>query len=65
MGLGNPGNNEEYRAIFNECIENGYILLGKGGEVDWSDPRFDDDEEVKKADVDLPSARTGARTSQQ
>lgn len=49
MGLGNPGNNEEYRAIFNECIENGYILLGKGGEVDWSDPRFDDDEEVKKS----------------
>ena len=45
MGLGNPAVQEEH-AIFDECIENGYVLLGYGGDVDWSEDRFDDPQEI-------------------
>lgn len=30
-----------------ECFENGYVLLGWGGEVDWSDPSITDLDAVK------------------
>ena len=36
MSLGNP-DWEEDQPIFNECIENGYVLLNYGGEVDFTD----------------------------
>ena len=39
MGLGNPITVEE-QGIFEECIEEGYALLGWGGEVDWSDDAY-------------------------
>ena len=45
MGLGNPADQEQH-AIFDECIENGYVLLGYGGDVDWSEDRFDDPQEI-------------------
>ena len=45
MGLGNPADQEQH-AIFDECIENGYVLLGYGGHVDWSEDRFDDYQEI-------------------
>ena len=39
MGLGNPVAADE-QGIFEECIENGYALLGWGGNLDWSDKSF-------------------------
>ena len=45
MGLGNRSNpNDQW--VLGECIENGCALLGYGGDVDWSDPRYDDDKEI-------------------
>ncbi|WP_043532056.1 AAA family ATPase [Litchfieldella xinjiangensis] len=35
MSLGNTQQGEEY--IFDECIENGYVLLGYGHDIDFSD----------------------------
>mgnify|MGYP006268855683 CR=1 FL=1 len=37
-----PTWDESFAYLFDECIENGYILLGYGGEVDWSPPEFRD-----------------------
>ena len=45
MSLGNPDHLED-EGIFDECIENGCVLLGYGGEVDWSEDRFDDPQEI-------------------
>ncbi|MCY4592276.1 MAG: AAA family ATPase [Alphaproteobacteria bacterium] len=39
MGLGNPTAASE-QGIFQECVDNGCVLLGWGGNVDWSDPTF-------------------------
>lgn len=39
MSLGRMGV-EDY--IFDAAIEGGYAVLGWGGDVDWSDPRYDD-----------------------
>ena len=47
MGLGNPIAAEE-QGIFEECIENGYALLGWGGNVDWSESTFSQYEKVLK-----------------
>ena len=47
MGLGNPIAADE-QGIFEECIENGYALLGWGGNVDWSETTFSQYEEVLK-----------------
>lgn len=35
-------------AIFQDAIRDGYIVLGYGGDVDWSDPRFDKWEAIKE-----------------
>ena len=45
MGLGDPADQEQH-SIFDECIENGYVLLGYGGDVDWSEDRFDNPREI-------------------
>ena len=45
MSLGNPAVQEEH-GIFDECIENGYVLLNYGRNVDWSEDRFDDPREI-------------------
>ena len=56
MGLGNPAVQEEH-AIFDECIENGYVLLGYGGDVDWSEDRFDDHQSIlERWQEDNPNA---------
>ena len=38
MSLGNPADPEQ-QGIFGECIANDYVVLGYGGDVDWSDER--------------------------
>ena len=40
MGLGDPKAEDE-QGIFQECIRNGYALLGWGGDKSWEDSRFD------------------------
>jgi 5-methylcytosine-specific restriction enzyme B len=39
MSLGRAGTEDH---IYDAAIEGGYIVLGWGGEVDWSDPRYED-----------------------
>lgn len=39
MSLGRAGSEDH---IYDAAIEGNYIVLGWGGEVDWSDPRYDD-----------------------
>ncbi|MFC4594099.1 AAA family ATPase [Sphingobium tyrosinilyticum] len=39
MSLGRAGAEDH---IYDAAIEGGYIVLGWGGEVDWSDPRYED-----------------------
>jgi 5-methylcytosine-specific restriction protein B len=45
MGLGAIGA-EDF--VYEAAIEGDYIVLGWGGDVDWSDPRFDDQAEVER-----------------
>ncbi len=47
MSLGRSWASED-DAIYQDAIRNGYIVLGWGGEVDWSDPEFDDWEGIKE-----------------
>ena len=45
MSLGDPkcwGGSPEKASIFAECINSGCVLLEYGGDIDWSDPRYDD-----------------------
>lgn len=42
-----PTWDEAYAYLFEECIANGYILLGYGGEVDWSAPAFNTFEAIR------------------
>lgn len=46
-------------AIFQDAIRDGYIVLGYGGEVDWSDPRFDKWEAIKERWREDHPAATG------
>ncbi|PWG03525.1 hypothetical protein DF286_12060 [Sphingosinicella humi] len=39
MSLGRSGSEDH---IFEAAIEGNYVALGYGGDVDWSDPRYDD-----------------------
>ena len=44
MSLGDPkcwGRTSHDNAIFAECIANDYVLLEFGGDIDWSDSRYD------------------------
>ena len=62
MSLGNPTVKDEYQEIFDECIRNGYVLLNYGGEVDWSDERFDHIDEIRKHWQEQPDARDNDST---
>ena len=49
MSLGDPkcwGGSQEKAGIFAECIETGCVLLEYGGDIDWSDARYDSWEQV-------------------
>lgn len=45
MSLGRAGIEEQ---VYQDAISGGYVVLGWGGEVDWSDPRFDHWEAIKE-----------------
>lgn len=47
MSLGRASAAED-DAIFQDAIDGGYVVLGWGGDVDWSDPRFDRWEAIKE-----------------
>ena len=49
MSLGDPkswGGTTEGSAVFAECIDRGCVLLDRGGDIDWSDSRYDDWQEI-------------------
>ena len=46
MSLGRSSASED-DWIFQDAIAGGYVVLGWGGDVDWSDPRYDDFAEIK------------------
>lgn len=46
MSLGRA-NTESDAYLFDECLDGGYVLLGWGGEIDWSDPIFERYEAIK------------------
>ncbi len=58
MSLGNP-DVEDDQPIFNECIENGYVLLNYGGEVDFTDAHFAAPEEIDNHLEGLPNPPPG------
>ncbi len=47
MSLGRSREAED-DVIYQDAIEGGYVVLGWGGDVDWSDPRFDDFPAIKE-----------------
>ena len=54
MSLGDSGARDESQIIFDECIENGYVLLNYGGKVDFTDARFDTPEGIENLLHELP-----------
>jgi len=47
MSLGRSWSSED-DVIFENALAGKYVVLGWGGNVDWSDPKYDDWEEIKK-----------------
>lgn len=47
MSLGRSWASED-DAIYQDAIRDGYVTLGWGGEVDWSDPRYDKWDAIKE-----------------
>ncbi|MBV1692069.1 AAA family ATPase [Novosphingobium sp. G106] len=47
MSLGRSRNAAD-DAIYQDAIRDGYVVLGWGGDVDWSDPRFEQWEAIKE-----------------
>jgi 5-methylcytosine-specific restriction protein B len=47
MSLGRSSAAED-DVIYQDAINGGYVVLGWGGEVDWSDPRYDDWTAIKE-----------------
>ncbi len=50
---------EEGDRIFQDAIDGGYVVLGYGGEVDWSDPRFDRFDAIKERWREVDRDATG------
>lgn len=48
MSLGRA-NDDEDAYLFKEAIDNGYVHLGYGGKLDWSDPKFNKFDAIKHA----------------
>ena len=51
MALGDPkssGGREPTDALFGKCIDEGCVFLEYGGEIDWSDARYNDGSEILK-----------------
>ena len=51
MSLGDPkswGAAPEKESVFDECMENGYVLLEYGGNIDWSDRRYNNWKEIRE-----------------
>ena len=46
MSLGPSREDKKYEKIFKQSMESGYACLGHGGNVDWSDPKFDSNYEI-------------------
>ena len=49
MSLGDPnawGGTHESSAVFAECIDSECVLLERGGDIDWSAPRYDNWQEI-------------------
>ena len=61
MSLGNPAG-DEYQRIFDECIDNGYVLLDCGGELDWSNERFEHIAEIRDHLKGLPDIHRNSQT---
>ncbi len=58
MGLGIPRIENH---IFDECITNNYVLLGWGGEIDWSDRCYDNiDNILARWQEEYPESKTQA-----
>lgn len=50
MSLGDPkswGGKPVGDTVFRECIDNGFMLLEYGGDIDWSDSLYDDWKEIE------------------
>ena len=64
MSLGDPkswGAAPEKEPLFGECVENGYALLEYGGDIDWSDRRYDDWKEIRERWRKDQNPKPGAR----
>ena len=51
MSLGDPkswGGSARDSAVFAECIDDDCVLLEYGGDIDWSEPRYDDWKEIRE-----------------
>ena len=49
MSLGDPkswGGTANGSSVFAECIDRGCVLLDRGGDIDWSESRYDDWQEI-------------------
>ncbi|GEO01867.1 hypothetical protein NSE01_36990 [Novosphingobium sediminis] len=55
MGLGEIGQEDD---VYEDAIANGYIALGWGGDLDWSDPAFTDKDAIKARWLDERPAET-------
>ena len=58
MSLGRA-HNEDDAYIFEDCIENGQVLLGWGGSVDWSPARFNSSEGILQGWQAIEPGATG------
>ncbi len=62
MGLGAVGGDEH---IYSAALDGGYVALGWGADVDWSDPRFKSLAEMRKEwATRYPEDKTPSQTSQ-
>jgi 5-methylcytosine-specific restriction enzyme B len=62
MSLGAIGSEDQ---VYSAAVAGNYVALGWGGDVDWSDPRFADSEEMRKEwTTRHPEDKTPSQTDQ-